>query len=121
MDEKVILIADDAVFMRKMIRSTLESAGYTKFLEAKNGNEAIALYQESGADLIFLDVTMPDKDGLQVLKEIMAMRPDAKVVMCSAIGQDGTIMDAIRSGASEFIIKPFKRDQVIDVVSSLLG
>ena len=120
MEEKVILIADDAAFMRKLIKTALKTAGITRFLEAKSGQEAVDIYAEQRPDLVMMDVTMPDKDGLAALKEIMEMDPEAKVVMCSAIGQDGTIMEAIQTGASEFIVKPFKSDQVTEIVLGLL-
>ncbi|HUM82742.1 MAG TPA: response regulator [Lachnospiraceae bacterium] len=121
MKEKLILIADDAAFMRKLIRSTLLTAGYTNVIEACNGLEAVKLFASENPDLVLLDVTMPELDGLEALKRIVAISPEAKVIMCSAIGQDGMIMDAIRSGASEFIVKPFKKEQLIDVVTNLLG
>ena len=121
MKDKLILIADDAAFMRKMIRSALSSAGYTNFIEAQNGAEAVRLFASENPDLVLLDVTMPEMDGLEALKRIMAISPSAKVVMCSAIGQDGTIMEAVRSGASEFIVKPFKKEQLSELVMGLLG
>jgi Response regulator containing CheY-like receiver, AAA-type ATPase, and DNA-binding domains len=121
MSEKLILIADDAAFMRKMIRSTLTSAGYSNFIEAANGAEAVKLFAAENPDLVLLDVTMPEMDGLEALKRILAISPDAKVIMCSAIGQDATIMEAVRSGASEFIVKPFKKEQLSEMVINLLG
>ncbi|MDO4553841.1 MAG: response regulator [Lachnospiraceae bacterium] len=121
MEEKKIMIADDAVFMRKMIRNTLSEAGYKNFLEAPDGEAAVKLYKEEKPDLTFLDVTMPIKNGLDTLKEIMAFDSEAKVIMCSAIGQDGVIMEAIQTGAMEFIIKPFKKDQLIDITRGLIG
>lgn len=121
MNDKLILIADDAAFMRKMIRSTLASAGYTRFIEAPNGAEAVKRFASENPDLVFMDVTMPEMDGLEALKRIIAIDPGARVVMCSAIGQDATIMEAVRSGASEFIVKPFKKEQLIEMVAGLLG
>ena len=121
MSNKLILIADDAAFMRKMIRSTLASAGYTDFIEASNGAEAVRLFASDNPDLVLMDVTMPEMDGLEALKRIMAISPSAKVIMCSAIGQDATIMEAVRSGASEFIVKPFKKEQLTEMVAGLLG
>jgi len=121
MNDKLILIADDAAFMRKMIRSTLASAGYTRFIEAPNGAEAVRRFAAENPDLVFMDVTMPEMDGLEALKRIIAIDPGARVIMCSAIGQDATIMEAVRSGASEFIVKPFKKEQLIEMVMCLLG
>ena len=120
MEDKVILIADDAAFMRKMLRSALSTVGFTEIIEAKNGQEAVEMYGSNHVDLVFLDVTMPVKTGLEALKEIMEIDKDAKVIMCSAIGQDGTIMEAIKGGAAEFIVKPFKTDQIVEVVTSIL-
>lgn len=121
MSDKKILIADDAAFMRKLISTTLSGAGYDHFIEAANGEEAVEMFAAEKPDLVLLDVTMPKVDGLEALKRIMAVSPSAKVVMCSAIGQDGTIMEAIRRGASDFIVKPFKKEQLIDLVMNLLG
>jgi two-component system chemotaxis response regulator CheY len=121
MKDQLILIADDAAFMRKMIRSTLTANGYSNFIEASNGAEAVKLFAAQNPDLVFLDVTMPEMDGLEALKRIMAITPSAKVVMCSAIGQEGTIMEAVQNGASEFIVKPFKKDQLIDIVVRALA
>ena len=121
MNDKLILIADDAAFMRKMIRSTLSFAGYSNFIEAQNGAEAVKMFAAENPDLVLMDVTMPEMDGLEALERIMAISPSAKVIMCSAIGQDTTIMKAVRSGASDFIVKPFKKEQLADMVANLLG
>lgn len=122
MDEKTILIADDALFMRKMVRNTLAEAEYSQFIEASNGVEAVEAFRNaSHIDLVFLDVTMPEKDGIEALADIMKIDPEAKVVMCSAIGQDATVMEAIRSGANEFIVKPFKKERIIEVATGLIG
>ncbi len=121
MSDKLILIADDAAFMRKMIRSTLAAAGFTRFIEAGNGAEAVRLYASGNPDLVLMDVTMPEMDGLEALRRIMAICPSALVIMCSAIGQDATIIEAVKSGASEFIVKPFKKEQLTEIVLSLLN
>lgn len=120
MDNVVVLIADDAAFMRKMLRMALTEAGLTEFLEAPDGQAAIDLYKEHHPSLVLLDITMVGKTGLEALKEIIEYDPEAKVVMCSAIGQETVIMEAIRMGAIDYIIKPFQKDKLIEVVQNLL-
>ena len=112
-----ILIVDDAAFMRMMVKDTLKKNGYTDFCEAPDGAEALKLYQ----DLVLMDITMPNMDGLEALKAIKSYDSEAKVVMCSAMGQESMVIDAIKSGAKDFIVKPFKPDRIIKTVSSILG
>ena len=116
-----ILIVDDAVFMRMMIKDNLKKAGYTDFLEAGDGEEAIAKYLEGKPDLVLLDITMPLKDGIQALTAIKQANPAAKVVMCSAMGQEGMVVEAIKLGALDFIVKPFKPDRLVQTVKNVLG
>lgn len=116
-----ILVVDDAAFMRMMIKDNLKKAGYTDFVEAGDGDDAIAKYQEHKPDLVLLDITMPVKDGIQALKAIKSADPDAKVVMCSAMGQEGMVVEAIKLGAMDFIVKPFKPDRLIQTVKNVLG
>lgn len=118
---KKILLVDDAAFMRKMIRDTLSKAGYTDLYEAVDGADAVAKYNELQPDLVIMDITMPNKDGLEALKEIRAKDSDANIVMCSAMGQESMVMDAVRSGAKDFIVKPFKGDRVLKTVTNILG
>lgn len=118
---KKIMLVDDAAFMRMMIKNTLQQNGYTEVVEAKNGEEAIALYQSEQPDLIFMDITMPVMDGLQALKEIKNLDKSAKVVMCSAMGQENMVMEALKCGAEDFIVKPFKPDRIMKTVSSIMG
>lgn len=118
---KKIMLVDDAAFMRMMIKNTLQQNGYTEVVEAKNGEEAIALYQAEQPDLIFMDITMPVMDGLQALKEIKNIDKSAKVVMCSAMGQENMVMEALKCGAEDFIVKPFKPDRIMKTVSSIMG
>lgn len=110
---KRILIVDDAVFMRMKLRDILEKNGYEVAGEAQNGQEALDKYKVEKPDLVTMDITMPDVDGLDGLKMIMKADPNAKVVMCSAMGQQGMVMDAIKSGAVDFIVKPFDTERVI--------
>jgi two-component system chemotaxis response regulator CheY len=118
---KKILLVDDAAFMRKVISDTLSKNGYTELFEAVDGADAVAKYDEVKPDLVIMDITMPNMDGLEALKAIKAKDPDASIVMCSAMGQETMVMDAVRSGAKDFIVKPFKPDRIIKTVTSVLG
>jgi two-component system, chemotaxis family, chemotaxis protein CheY len=116
-----ILVVDDAAFMRKMVTDALTKGGHEVVGEAGNGNEALARYQELQPDLVTLDITMPEKDGLAALADIMAADPSAKVVMCSALGQESKVLEAIKLGAKDFVVKPFQPDRVNDAVGKALG
>ena len=118
---KKILLVDDAAFMRKMIKDTLSKNGYTELYEAVDGADAVEKFGEIGPDLVIMDITMPNMDGLEALKAIRAADGNANVVMCSAMGQETMVIDAIRSGAKDFIVKPFKPDRVLKTVSTILG
>ena len=118
---KKILLVDDAAFMRKMIRDTLEKNGYSEVYEAVDGADAVAKYDEIKPDLVVMDITMPNMDGLEALKAIRGKDSNANIVMCSAMGQESMVMDAVRSGAKDFIVKPFKGERVIKTVTSILG
>ena len=118
---KKILLVDDAAFMRKMIKDTLTKAGYTDLYEAVDGADAVKKYSEVQPDLVIMDITMPNMDGLEALKAIRGADASANVVMCSAMGQEAMVMDAVRSGAKDFIVKPFKADRVLKTVTSILG
>ena len=118
---KKILLVDDAAFMRKMIKDTLVKNGFTEVFEAVDGADAVEKYSEIGPDLVVMDITMPNMDGLEALKAIRAKDGSANVVMCSAMGQESMVMDAVRSGAKDFIVKPFKPDRVLKTVTSILG
>lgn len=111
---KNVLIVDDAAFMRMKLKDILEKNGYTVVGEAQNGAEAVQLFQEVHPDLVTMDITMPEMNGIEALKKIKEIDSSAKVVMCSAMGQQGMVMDAIRSGAVDFIVKPFDTNRVID-------
>ncbi|HEX3037491.1 MAG TPA: response regulator [Oscillospiraceae bacterium] len=118
---KKIMLVDDAAFMRMMIKDTLQKNGFTEILEAANGQLAVATYQAEHPDLVIMDITMPVMDGLQALKEIKAMDSGATVVMCSAMGQETMVVDALKQGAKDFIVKPFKPDRIMKTVNSILG
>jgi two-component system chemotaxis response regulator CheY len=115
-----VLIADDAAFMREMLRDILTQAGFEVCAEAADGNEAVASFEEHDPDLVTLDIVMPRKSGLDALREIMARDPEACVVMCSALGQEALVMEALESGAKDFVVKPFKADHVIEVLNKAL-
>lgn len=116
-----ILLVDDAVFMRMMLKNALSQAGYTDLIEAEDGVKAVEAYTAEKPDLVFMDITMPNKDGLETLKEIKAMDPNATIVMCSAMGQEAMVMDSIKSGAKDFIVKPFKPERILSTVKKILG
>ena len=116
-----VLVVDDAAFMRKMVTDALTKGGHEVVGEAGNGAEAVARFQELKPELTTLDITMPEKDGLTALKEIMALDPAARVVMCSALGQESKVLEAVKSGAKDFVVKPFQPDRVIDAVGKALA
>ena len=119
--EKKIMLVDDAAFMRMMIKDTLSKNGYTNIIEANNGQVAVATYASEHPDLVIMDITMPVMDGLEALKEIRGADPDATVIMCSAMGQETMVVDALKQGAKDFIVKPFKADRIMKTVKSILG
>ena len=118
---KNILICDDAAFMRMMIKDILTKNGYGIAGEAENGVVAVDKYMETKPDLVMMDITMPEKDGIQALKEIRAKDPSACVIMCSAMGQQAMVIEAIQSGAKDFIVKPFQADRVLESIKKVLG
>lgn len=116
---KRVMIVDDAAFMRISIRNTLTKNGYEVVGECENGKVAVTKYQELKPDIVTMDITMPEMDGLEALKAIMKADPNAKVVMVSAMGQEGMVRDAVMSGAKGFIVKPFKEEAIIAAFSKL--
>ena len=118
---KRVLIVDDAAFMREMLRDMLSEAGYEVVAEAVDGEQAVTAFRENSPDLVTLDIVMPRKSGLEALREIMALDPSAKIVMCSALGQEALVMEALESGAADFIVKPFKPDQALGVIEKALA
>ena len=115
-----ILLVDDAAFMRMMVKNTLNENGYTDTYEASDGAEAVNKYSELQPDLVIMDITMPNLDGIGALRAIKEADPNAKVVMCSAMGQEAMVMEAIKLGAKDFIVKPFKQERILETVSKLL-
>ena len=118
---KNILICDDAAFMRMMIKDILTKNGYNVAGEAENGAKAVEKYAEVKPDLVLMDITMPEMDGIQALKKIKSSDPAAMVIMCSAMGQQAMVIEAIQAGAKDFIVKPFQADRVIEAVKKVVG
>jgi two-component system chemotaxis response regulator CheY len=116
-----VLVVDDAAFMRKMVGDALSNGGHEVVGEATNGVEALDRFQSLRPDVTTLDITMPEKDGLSALKDILAFDPAAKVVMCSALGQEAKVLEAIKSGAKDFVVKPFNADRVLEAVTKALA
>lgn len=116
-----VLIVDDAAFMRMMIKDILEKNGFEVVGEASNGQIAVDLYKKEKPDIVTMDITMPDMDGIEAVKQIRTFSPEAKIIMCSAMGQQSMVMDAIRAGAKDFIVKPFQADRVLEAVKKVLG
>mgnify|MGYP004688869241 FL=1 len=118
---KNILICDDAAFMRMMIKDILTKNGYNIAGEAENGAKAVEKYNELKPDLVLMDITMPEMDGIQALKKIKETDPNASVIMCSAMGQQAMVIESIQSGAKDFIVKPFQADRVLESIRKVLG
>ncbi|AOM83176.1 response regulator [Salisediminibacterium beveridgei] len=116
-----VLIVDDAAFMRMMIKDILSKNGFDVVGEAGDGQQAVDMYKEKSPDLVTMDITMPEMDGITSLKEIKTHDPNAKVIMCSAMGQQAMVIDAIQAGAKDFIVKPFQADRVLEAISKTLA
>ncbi len=116
-----VLIVDDAAFMRMMMKDILTKNGFEIAGEAPNGVKAIEMYKIEKPDLVTMDITMPDMDGIQAVKSIKQIDPTAKIIMCSAMGQQTMVLDAIKAGASDFIVKPFQADRVLDAIKKVIG
>ena len=118
---KTVLLVDDAAFMRMMLKDILSKNGYSIVGEAENGIKAIEKYNELRPDLVMLDITMPEMDGIKAAKGIKQADPNATIVMCSAMGQQAMVVESIQAGARDFIVKPFQPDRVLDAVKKVLG
>jgi two-component system chemotaxis response regulator CheY len=116
-----VLIVDDAIFMRNMLKDIFEGDAFEIVGEAANGVEAVEKYKELRPDLTTMDIVMPFKSGIEATKEILALQNDAVVIMCSALGQESLVMEAIEAGAADFVVKPFKPEDVQRVVGKVLG
>lgn len=116
-----ILIVDDAAFMRMMIKDILTKNGYEVVGEAENGLAAVEMYEKYKPDLVIMDITMPEMDGIEAVKKIMEKDPSANIIMCSAMGQQAMVIDAIQAGAKDFVVKPFQPERVIEAVKKALS
>lgn len=116
-----ILIVDDALFMRKVIRDLLTANNYTDLIEAGSGEEAVKLYNEHRPDLIIMDITMPAFDGIETIRVLRKIEEDINILMCSAMGQESMVKEALKLGAKDFIVKPFKAERMLQAVKKLLG
>ena len=116
-----VLVVDDAAFMRKMVSDALTKGGHEVVGEAGNGSEAVERYQALKPEVTTLDITMPEKDGLAALKEIIEIDPTARVIMCSALGQESKVLESIKLGARDFVVKPFQADRVLEAVGKALA
>ena len=116
-----VLVVDDAAFMRRMVKDILSKNGYEVVGEAENGMKAVEKYQELKPDLTTMDITMPEMDGISAVKEIKKIDANAKIVMCSAMGQQAMVIEAIQAGARDFIVKPFQADRVLEAVRKAVG
>lgn len=114
-----VLIADDASFMRQMIRDIIEPEGFEIVAEAGDGIEAVAQYESVQPDIVTMDIVMPKRSGIDAVKGILELDPDACVVMCSALGQESLVMEALQAGAKDFIVKPFKPEAVLETMGKL--
>ena len=118
---KRILVVDDAAFMRMMIKNILSKNGYEIVGEAENGQVAIDLYKKLKPDLVTMDITMPEMNGIEGVKAIRAFAPEANIIMCSAMGQQAMVMEAIQAGAKDFIVKPFQQDRILQAIGRVLA
>nr|WP_279233427.1 response regulator [Desulfofundulus thermobenzoicus] len=115
------MVVDDAAFMRMMIKNIITKNGYEVAGEAENGKEAVKMYAELKPDLVTMDITMPEMDGIDAVKAIRAIDPNANIIMCSAMGQQAMVMDAIQAGAKDFIVKPFQQDRILQAIERVLS
>jgi len=116
-----VLVCDDAIFMRTMISDILVQAGFEVVGEAETGVQAVQKYRELNPDLVTMDIVMPDMGGIEAVREICRDDPDAKILMCSAMGQQALVVEAIQAGAKDFVVKPFQPSRVLEAVQRVLG
>lgn len=118
---KKVLITDDTAFMRMSLRNILEKNGYEIAAEAEDGNQAVEKYEEVNPDLVTMDITMPNMDGITAIKKILEKDPEAKIIVVSAMGQKALVIEALNSGAKDFIVKPFQPDRILEAVQKAAG
>lgn len=119
--QRTVLICDDAIFMRTVLGDILREAGFDVVGEAETGREAVEKYRELQPDLVTMDIVMPDMGGIDAVREIVKEHPKARIVMCSAMGQQALVVEAIQAGARDFIVKPFQPARVLEAVQRVLG
>ena len=118
--EPKVLIVDDAAFMRMIIRDVISKNGYQVVAEAENGAEAVDLYSEHVPDLVIMDITMPQMDGIEAVRQIMKNDSSARIVMCSAMGQQSMVIESIKAGAKDFIVKPFQAERIVEALRKVM-
>ena len=118
---RTVLICDDALFMRTMLADILERAGFEVVGQAETGSEAVRKYRELKPSLVTMDIIMPDMGGIDAVREIVKEYPDANILMCSAMGQQALVIEAIQAGARDFVVKPFQPSRVLEAVQRVLG
>jgi two-component system chemotaxis response regulator CheY len=118
---RTVLICDDAVFMRTMLADILTQAGFAVIGQAQTGKEAVDKFKELQPDLVTMDIVMPDMGGIEAVRAITAEFPDAKILMCSAMGQQSLVVEAIQAGARDFVVKPFQPSRVLEAVQRVFG
>jgi len=118
---QTVLVCDDAIFMRTMITDILTQAGYEVIGEAESGAQAVERYRELRPNMVTMDIVMPDMGGIDAVREIVKIDPDAKILMCSAMGQQALVVEAIQAGAKDFVVKPFQPSRVLEAVQRLLS
>jgi two-component system chemotaxis response regulator CheY len=116
-----VLVCDDAVFMRTMVSDILSQAGFTVIGEAENGKQAVEKYQQLKPDLVTMDIIMPEMGGIEAVKKITQMDPGARILMCSAMGQQALVQEALQAGARDFVVKPFQPSRVLEAVQRVLA
>lgn len=121
MDKVTFLVVDDAIFMRTVLNKILTEADFTVVGEAGNGLQAIEMAQELKPDIVILDITMPEMGGLEAIEKILEVSPNTKIIMCSAMGQHGKVVEAIKKGAKDFIVKPFEKTRVLQAIYNVMN
>ncbi|HET6760892.1 MAG TPA: response regulator [Gemmatimonadaceae bacterium] len=121
MSSSTVLVCDDAVFMRTMVSDILSQAGFTVVGEAENGKQAVEKYQQLRPDLVTMDIIMPEMGGIEAVKKITQMDPGARILMCSAMGQQSLVQEALQAGARDFVVKPFQPSRVLEAVQRVLA
>ncbi|KAE9637271.1 response regulator [Defluviitalea raffinosedens] len=115
------LVVDDAIFMRTVLKKMLSEEGFEVVGEAGNGIDAIQMAAKLKPDIVTLDITMPEMDGIKAVPEILKVSPDSKIIMCSALGQQAMVVDAIKKGAKDFIVKPFEKSRVLQAINNVMS